>query len=81
MDAATIATVLVLWTANDVPVLAAAYERPEECWAALNASDFDGYCISAWPVATTAPLRPQARPDDLCRAPCVALRPHGRDDE
>lgn len=31
--------------------------------------------ISLPPDPVSAPLRPQIRPDDLCSAPCTALRP------
>lgn len=69
-------TVLLIWTPNDHLVLADAFYDVDECWRALSASGADGMCVSEAPPV--AMLRPVARPDDLCRAPCTAIRPMGR---
>ena len=76
MTPGTLLTVMLLWGADDGLYLVDAFDSPGECWSALSASGTDGMCVSEPPPVQMQ--RPMARPDDLCRAPCVALRPQGR---
>ena len=69
-------TVMLIFGTEDQLILADAFHSPDECWAALSDSGHDGLCVSEAPPAQM--LRPVARPDDLCRAPCVAIRPEAR---
>lgn len=76
MNEAALLTVLLLYGADDRLYLADAFYSADECWATLTAGADDGTCISEAPPVEM--LRPQARPDDFCRAPCVSLRPIAR---
>ena len=69
-------TVLLMWGPDDGLYLIDVFTDTDECWLALSASGQDGMCVSTPPPV--AQMRPQARPDDLCRAPCMAIRPEAR---
>ena len=61
--------------------LAACESKAAEVMAIMQDSATVSCAFLMPEVSAPATLRPVARPDDLCRAPCSAMRPIARNDE